>query len=519
MSLKLELLRVFGDKTSVCSGLNNELYLSLNAEEIEATIARAAENNFELVCLFCAQNFSSEGFTLFYVLEKAGFKETAILQTNLKGKNASSVAKIYPSAWLYEREVTDGFGVQFDGAFDTRRLFLHDIYPLDFHPLLKSFKNQKIQPRNFTEQEAYPFREVTGEGVYQIPVGPVHAGIIEPGHFRFSVIGETIFNLEIRMFFKHRGLEKLSEGKTIGECVKIAESISGDETVANAVAFSLMVEKISQVDVPARAWQLRTILLEMERIYSLLGDLAGMILDVAYPVGASQFFIFREEFLRQNDALTGSRFMKGKIVPGGLCSDVPEDALANLSVYLKAFTAKFEGAKNINSTYFSIIDRFETTGKVKPEILLPLHITGPIARASGNPVDTRVDHPYGLYGNLKLKTRTMQQGDVLCRFNLKAEEILDAVKIIQAMLANLSKGQVKCGFEVKDGCASALVESARGQTFAWLNIKNGVVDRYKVRTASFCNWQAIEHAVMGNIVPDFPLINKSMNLSYAGTDL
>jgi formate hydrogenlyase subunit 5 len=519
MSLKIELQKLLGNEISVLDSLNNEFYVSLNEKDIEATIKKAAENNFELICLFCTQNFEAEAFTLFYALEKASFKEIAFLQSTLNSNQAPSIAKIYPSAWLYEREITDGFGVQFNGAFDNRRLFLHDIYPLDFHPLQKSFKNQKIQPRTFTEQEAYKFREVLGEGVYQIPVGPVHAGIIEPGHFRFSVIGETIFNLEIRMFYKHRGLEKLAEGKTPVDCVKIAETISGDETVANAVGFCCAVEKISQIKVPPRAWQLRVVLLEMERIYSLLGDLAGMILDVAYPVGASQFFIFREEFLRQNDALTGSRFMKGKIAVGGLSSDVSEESLVNLARYLEAFKAKFEGAKSINSTYFSIIDRFETTGKVKPEILLPLHITGPIARASGNPVDTRVDHPYGLYGDLKLKTRTMQNGDVLCRFDLKAEEILDSVKIIRGILANLLKGEVQGDFLLKDGFAGVLVESARGQNFAWLNIKGGLVDRYKVRTASFCNWQAIEHAVMGNIVPDFPLINKSMNLSYAGTDL
>ena len=175
---------------------------------------------------------------------------------------------------------------------------------------------------------------MTGDGVYHVAVGPVHAGIIEPGHFRFSVIGETIFNLEVRMFYKHRGLEKLAEGKAPSECVKIAETVSGDETTANAVAYCMAVEKICDVEVPRRALQLRTLLLELERVYSHLGDLAGMCVDVAYPVGASPFFILREEIFRQNEALTGSRFQKGAVAVGGLTKDLTSESLKGLSTYL-----------------------------------------------------------------------------------------------------------------------------------------------------------------------------------------
>ncbi len=225
------------------------------------------------------------------------YPEILVLQVPLGGNQAASISKTCPSACWYEREITDGFGVRFQGAFDTRRLFLHENYPSDFHPLLKSFKNGKIKTQPPECQNEYVFKRVDGEGVYQIPVGPVHAGIIEPGHFRFSVIGETIFNLEIRLFFKHRGLEKLAEGKRPQDCVKIAETISGDETVANAVAFCDAVEKICQIAVPSRAAQLRMVLLEIERIYSHLGDLAGMCVDVAYPVGASPYLFSEKKSL------------------------------------------------------------------------------------------------------------------------------------------------------------------------------------------------------------------------------
>ncbi len=517
MKLSIELERLFGKNLEVVEGLNSELYLRVHKNEIQKAVNCLHENCFELVALFCAENFLDQGFTLFYVFEKDGYNEILVLQSLLESKNSVSIATVFSSACWYEREITDSFGVEFLGSFDKRRLFLHESYPSDFHPLLKSFKNGKIETRP-TNIEEYPFKLIEGEGVYQIPVGPVHAGIIEPGHFRFSVIGETIFNLEIRMFYKHRGLEKLAEGMKPQECVKIAETVSGDETVANAVAFCNAVEKISNIAVPRRALELRTVFLELERIYSYLGDLGGMIVDIAYPAGASPFLILREEIFRQNKELTGSRFMKGAITVGGLSKDVPDYTLRNLSTFLISFSKHLRNAEKIDDT-FSLIDRFETTGKIKPEILIPLHITGPIARASGKATDTRIDHPYGLYGEMNLKRRILQNEDVLARFSLKMEEILDSIKIIQEILCKLRTGEVSIPYQIKDGYALSLVESARGQNVHWIFIKNGLLDRYKVRTASFCNWQAIEHAVLGNIVPDFPLINKSMNLSYAGTDL
>lgn len=519
MNLNEVLETIFGQKLAVIEGVNNELYLPINESELQKAINVMNENSFELISLFCVEDFAEKGFTLFYAFEITGFEQILILQTPLSGNQALSIAKAFPSACWYEREITDGFGIKFQGAFDKRRLFLHETYPSGFHPLLKSFKNGQMTLGESDSQNDYVFKQVEGEGVYQIPVGPVHAGIIEPGHFRFSVIGETIFNLEVRLFYKHRGLEKLAEGMGPQECVKIAECISGDETVANSVAFCNAVEKICGVSVPKRALQLRTLLLELERIYSHLGDLAGMCVDVAYPVGASPFFILREEIFRQNDALTNSRFMKGIISLGGLTKDVPEGSLKNLSSYFLSFPERFGIATGIDNTYFSVIDRFETTGKVKEEILSPLHVTGPVARASGKKTDTRRTHPYGLYKELNLKARTQAKGDVLARFNLKASEVLDSIKIIQRIISELDIGEVLVPCQIKDGYSISLVEAPRGENVHWIQIKNGLVDRYKVRTASFCNWQAMEHAILGNIVPDFPLINKSMNLSYAGTDM
>jgi formate hydrogenlyase subunit 5 len=504
------------------SNTPDEVYLTISEEDFANLIPLLPEMEIVLIGLFCVENFEREGgFTLLYVLEKRGAQNFVILRRLLKGNQATSISEHFPASSWFEREIRDGFGIEFTNAVDKRRLFLHEAYPHEFHPLLKSFKNQDITENRKTMSRAgkYLYKEVIGSGVYQILVGPVHAGIIEPGHFHFSVIGETIFNLEVRMFYKHRGLEKLAEGKNPDQAVIIAETISGDESAANSVAYCMAIEKINRCRVPERAWYIRTILLEMERIYSHLGDLAGMNVDIAFPLGASEFFVLREEILRFNETLTSSRFLKGLICPGGLKRDIDSRDLFKLYSYLDSFVRRMRKASDYVLHNESVIDRLDTTGVIKKELIQHLNITGPAARASGLGIDNRIDHPYGIYPSFNFAAKTMEKGDVLARFEVKKEEILDAVEIIQRSVSAIKSGPVTAEISMKDGYGLAVVESARGQNLHWVYIKNGLIDRYKIRTASFCNWQAIEHAVIGDIVPDFPLINKSLNLSYAGTDL
>jgi Ni,Fe-hydrogenase III large subunit/Ni,Fe-hydrogenase III component G len=499
-------------------GPNHEHYVLIEEPEFESAITHLAANKFVLISLFCCEGFTVTALqTLFYVFER---RDSILVLVRSVNGCATSIADIYPSASWFERECRDGFGVEFKGAFDTRRLFLHETYPEGFHPLKKAFKNAPIvNKETVAPANEYPFREVKGEGVYQIPVGPVHAGIIEPGHFRFSVIGETIFNLEVRMFYKHRGIEKLAEGKSPQECLGIAEAVSGDESVANATAFCMAVEQISQIPVPQRAWYLRTILLELERICSHLGDQAGMLVDVGFPLGANQFSVLREECFRQSDRLTGSRFLRGMVSIGGVNRDISPLSIDNLTLFVKKLRKRYRiGLKIVLSTS-SVIDRFATTGEISPALLRPLNITGPTARASGGKVDVRVNHPYGIYDQFALKPQRLRDGDVLSRFTIKASEVMDSLDLIEQLTATIPKGDVISDAPIRDGYTLALVESARGQNLCWVWIKAGVIERYKVRTASFGNWLAIEHAVQGNIVPDFPVINKSLNLSYAGTDL
>jgi formate hydrogenlyase subunit 5 len=501
-----------------------DVYLTLLEADFLAVVPQLPDMEILLIGLFAVQDFNGyNGFSLLYVLEKRGSRNNVVLVRRLNGQETTSVALTFPSAGWFEREVRDGFGIVFQDAFDTRRLFLHDVYPAKFHPLLKSFHNHELTLiEKAATGPAYQFKEVEGEGVYNVLVGPVHAGIIEPGHFHFSVIGETIANLEVRMFYKHRGIEKLAEGRTPYNTVVVAETISGDESAANAVAFCMAIEKIADVKVPQKAWILRTILLEMERVYSHLGDLGGMLVDVAFALGATEFSVLREELLRYNEILTGSRFLKGIICPGGLRKDITTRNLLLLTDYLEASSRRFQKAVSYVHKLDSVLDRLETTGVIRPELIVPLNITGPAARAAGETVDTRLDHPYGIYAALGLDIRTAEKGDVLSRFDVKCAEIYDSITIIQTLIADINQlrnQQIRTECPAKDGYALALVEAPRGQNLHWVYLKNGLIERYKVRTASFCNWQAAEHAVMGNIVPDFPLINKSLNLSYAGTDL
>lgn len=516
--LLLELLGSDQFHSRIIPGLNGEYYLQLAEEEFSPAIENLAAHKCVLIGLFCVQGLSpASKFSLLYVIEK---KTSLLVLIRDCAGTATSVARLFPAASWFERECRDGFGIAFTGAFDTRRLFLHETYPDNFHPLVKDVPNQPVVMKTGVDpSDEYPFRTVHGEGVYQIPVGPVHAGIIEPGHFRFSVIGETIFNLEVRMFYKHRGIEKLAEGKTPLECIPVAEAVSGDESVANATSLCIAAEKISHIRVPGRAWHLRTILLELERMHSHLGDQAGMLIDIAFPLGANQFAVLREDLFRINALLTGSRFLRGMQKPGGLTKDIRNQDLQVLLEFIRKFRKRYQVGLKIVLSTTSVVDRFSTTGVIGKELLRPLNITGPVGRASGGKVDMRISHPYGIYDQYVPAPQRLHDGDVLSRFTVKAAEVLDSADLIERLIAGLPEGPVCSGEPLSDGYALAIVESARGQNLCWLWIRKGQIDRYKVRTASFCTWQAIEHAVQKEIVPDFPVINKSLNLSYAGTDL
>lgn len=516
MTKKYELIAPANESSAILKSESLE-----NSDELKNRVFELKESGHILLCLFCRESVNQQGiFELIYIFENTESSEIIELFYESCG-NAVSISELFSVASLYEREITDGFGIIFEGAYDTRRLFLHAAYPQDFHPLKKSFVNGPVITRDDVPEESlYRFKKLDGKGVYEIAVGPVHAGVIEPGHFRFSVIGEAIFNLETRMYYLHRGIEKLAEGKNPYECIQIAESVSGDETAANTVCFCLAAEKIAGINISCRAETLRGIALEMERVCSLLSDCAGMLTDVAYPVGSSRFMALKEECMRMNKKLFGNRFIRSYIRIGGVSHDIESTEL----LILESFIAKIERSVHeaytdaVNSS--SVIDRLATTGIIGHGFVKPLNLTGPVGRASGSRRDVRRDYPYGIYKKYSPEIITYNDGDVLSRFMLKAEEIMASSRIIKKIVKEIPEGDIeKTNTDIPDGCALAMVEAARGQNLHYLSIKDGLVWRYKIRTASFTNWLSIEHAVIDNIVPDFPVINKSLNLSYAGNDL
>jgi len=429
----------------------------------------------------------------------------------------SLTPRVHAANW-YEREVQDMFGLVPVGHPDPRPLVLWDDWPEGAYPLRKDFDPAAPVPR---VPRPYPFRRVEGEGVFEIPVGPVHAGVIEPGHFRFSVAGEPVIALEVRFGYVHRGVEKLSERTPYGKGVFLAERISGDTSVAHAVAYCQALEAASGTAVPERAEHLRVVLLEMERLYNHFGDLAGIALDTAFAVPAAHGYLLRERMLQLNERLTGSRLLRSSVVLGGVAKDIAPDDGVKLRSDLVRLKLEFEELASLMLSSPSMLDRVETTGVLRREIAEGLGCVGPAARASGIARDVRRDHPYAAYGRLSFLVPVQTAGDVAARMRVKMDEVRESFSLIGQSLDGMPGGPCIAAMkEVPPGAVGlGLVEAPRGEAMHWLVAGEGAPRRHKVRDPSFCNWLAMEHAIKGNIVPDFPLINKSFNLSYAGNDL
>jgi Ni,Fe-hydrogenase III large subunit/Ni,Fe-hydrogenase III component G len=457
---------------------------------------------------------------LVLVLALKGEEDFAVLLANVDPNNPSflSLTPEIPSANWYEREMQDLFGLVPVGHPDPRPLILYDDWPSEEHPLLKDFPAGKKVPRR---QSSYPYNRVEGEGVFEIPVGPVHAGVIEPGHFRFSVAGEPILNLEVRLGYTHKGTEKLFEGLTYEKGTYLAERISGDNSFSHSLAFCQAVEGMTQGPTE-RSEYLRTAFAELERIYCLLGDVGGIALDVAFNVAAQRAYIMRERALDLNDYLVGSRLLRGVNCLGGVRRDVPAEKLPRalnelirLKLDLKEFATLVLGRQ-------SVLERTETTGVVSLVTAKDLDLVGPVARASGLDRDVRRDHPYAAYHQMSFRVPIRYEGDVQARLLVKLEELSESISIVEQALGDLPSGAIRNRIlDMEEGRTSmSLVESPRGELVHWTVSGEGNRPfRHKVRDASFHNWRAMEVAVLGNIVPDFPLINKSFNLSYSGSDL
>ncbi|HTT26750.1 MAG TPA: NADH-quinone oxidoreductase subunit C, partial [Thermoplasmata archaeon] len=431
--------------------------------------------------------------------------------------NLPTLSRTLPYVAPFEREVAEMFGVVFDGSEDRRPLLLHERHPAP--PLLKG----PASPPD-GQRVDYPFAPVEGEGIYEVPVGPVHAGVIEPGHFRFQVVGEKILNLEVRLGYTHKGTERLFEGKPSALGTVWAESVSGDMSVAGAVAYTHAVERALEIPVRPADELVRGVLLETERIAFLCGDVAGIALDVGYPVGAAEANRLREAAYQVLRGLTGSRLGRGIVGIGGLRRPVTVRSAAELERFYEGIAERIEDLREQLIGKSSVLDRLQGTGTIPRWTAELMHFVGPTARASGLRIDVRHDRPYGAYLGQEVRVPRGIDGDVQARLVVKVEEIVEACRLARRFLP----GAVEAGTPANEVLHAppsegrsglGWVESPRGEFLVHVTLGPGArLERVYVRDPSFLNWPAIEFAVRENIVPDFPLCNKSLNLSYSGYD-
>lgn len=501
----------------------NECRIHVNPENI-VEICRFIVNVKAgvLLSLFAADERNvSDGFTIYYIFSMHCEMGFIVLRTIIDDQKQSfqSIASTIYAATLYEREIADMFGLHPKGHPDLRTLVHHGNWPEGCHPLRRDYKSTEKPP--FVDG-SMQFVQVEGTGVFEIPVGPVHAGIIEPGHFRFSVAGEPIINLEAKLYYTHKAIEKQCEGKTVENVFYFSERISGDETFTNSLAYCLAIEKLAGVILPERAEYSRVIFAELERLLRHFGDLGGICVDVAYGFAAYQFQLLLGWAYQLIEEVTGSRFLRGVNKPGGLRKDFIKDKEKRIIEFINKIKAELSDTIEIIKANSLFIDRIENTGVLSTTIARDVHAVGPVARASGICQDVRKDFPYSIYSRLNFKIPKHAYGDVNCRMNVKLEECFTSISLIRQALAAMPAGSIESFIGLLEPYQSAFgcTEAPRGENIHWVMTgENGTIFRYKIRTPSFCNWPALCHAVKGNIIPDFPLINKSFNLSYAGNDL
>jgi Ni,Fe-hydrogenase III large subunit/Ni,Fe-hydrogenase III component G len=489
--------------------------LTLTAAALERHAGELLDNGFR-VALVAGHD---DGDTLRAVYLFTGPDDQRVeLQVRLPrtDPHLPSLAGISFPAGRFEREMRDLYGIVPDGHPLPRRLVRHFHWPTGWYPMLRDAGD----PPEFGDTEGpFPFRTVEGPGVYEIPVGPVHAGLIEPGHFRFSVVGETILNLKARLWFVHKGIEKLFEGRRPQDAVELAERVSGDTAVGHTLAFCHAVEDALGLGVAQDAQRIRAILLELERLYNHTTDLGALCNDVGYGILNNHAQRIREQLLRINDEVTGHRLLRGGIRPGGATLHHLPDPQT-----LGGIAADIAEIVDLALGHSVVRDRFSGTAVLTATQAADLGTLGYVARASGLTTDARHDHPF-LSRGFPRTDHTHTDGDVLSRFTVRAEEIHASVAMITQLLDDLggtrepaiARPDTELG-EARSGVG--IVEGWRGSIVHRVELAgDGTLTRVKIVDPSFVNWPALPVALADTIVPDFPLANKSFNLSYAGNDL
>lgn len=441
-------------------------------------------------------------------------KTVAVASLECVGESFPTLSRVRPSAIRLERTIQDLTGLQAEGLEDTRPWFDHGQFPL-VHPLA----NMPLPPQP-RPASAYPTLRAEGHGIHQIPVGPVHAGIIEPGHFRFSANGEAVVRLEARLGYVHKGVEKQMQGLESADAAKIAARISGDSTVAHSLAFARAVEAALDVKVPGRAQWLRGIMAELERVANHLGDVGAICNDAAFSFMLGQCGILREKVLAAAATCFGHRLMMDRVVPGGVAVDLNVTGVEFLHRLTKELRDQFAPLMTIYEDKSSLLDRTMTTGIVSAALVHRFAAGGFVGRASARGFDARRALPYAPYAGLDFEVPVLSRGDVHARLMIRSQEIFISLDLIDQMLRHLPAGELMIPLPTAAGEGMALVEAFRGDILTWVRLDaGGRIARCHPRDASWFQWPLLEVCVEGNIVADFPLCNKSFNCSYSGHDL
>jgi len=444
------------------------------------------------------------------VTDGAG-RAAAVISLECPDGRFPSVGRVHPPAIRLERAIADLFGLLPEGLPDVRPWLDHGRWGVR-HPLGRRAESARAPA-------AYRFLAAEGESLHQIPVGPVHAGIIEPGHFRFTANGETVVRLEERLGYVHKGIEGLAAGADIAHAAKLAGRTSGDSTVAYAMAYAHAVEAALAVAAPPRAVWLRALMAELERLANHFGDVGAVCNDAAFTLAHAHFGVLRESVLRVADACFGHRLMRDRIVPGGLAVDLDDEGAASIRTLIGELDRRFPPLVELYDNTASLKDRTFGTGVLNQTLARQFGAGGFVGRASGRDFDARRWPGYAPYDVLEFKVPVLSTGDVNARVWVRIEEIRQSLSLIGQILDRLPAGMVRVELPPRDGEGLGLVEGFRGDILVWLRIVGGRIKRCHLRDPSWFQWPLLEAVIEGNIVADFPLCNKSFNCSYSGHDL
>ena len=440
--------------------------------------------------------------------------DIAVISLDCPKGRYPSVGKHHSPAIRLERSIHDLFGLEPEGALDTRPWLDHDCWGVKF-PLGDCVDALSNAP-------AYRFLPTEGDNLHQIAVGPVHAGIIEPGHFRFTASGETVVRVEERLGYTHKGIEGLMAGAPLERAARLAGRTSGDSTVANAYAFSRAAEAALQIDVPPRAIWLRALLAELERLANHLGDIGAICNDASFALIHAHCSILRELVLRAAETGFGHRLMRDVITPGGVTRDLGKDGEMAIRAMRDEVMLRFPALVELYDNTSSLQDRTVTTGMLKPVLARQYGAGGYVGRGSGRSFDARRTLGYPPYDSLRFDVPVLNEGDVNARVWIRIREVEQSLSLLDQILDRMPEGalsvQVTQPGERREGIA--IVEGFRGDVLTWLRLSDaGTVERCHLRDPSWFQWPLLEAAIEGNIVADFPLCNKSFNCSYSGHDL